>query len=175
MKLQPGDVFLTSNPMALSRAINWAQRIWNKDSKSKYSHAGILTDANGATFEAIWTVKSQNLFDAYEGDQVLIARHESMAHERFLEGFNPLYKEQNGKIYPFYRLIFHIIPPLAKLSIGKLVCSELVAKFLKNVGLMDYYNGCNPDNLHDVVRWHKGWKIIFEGILPAGKDEGQKA
>lgn len=151
--------------MALGRAIRKVQNLWAKDNKSTYSHAGIIINPDGTTYESLWHVKSQNLFEAYKGAKVLIARHDSMDMARFLKGYKLVRDEHDGDFYPFYRLIFHLVPPLAKLSIGRVVCSELVAKFLYSLKLFPYYNGCNPDNLHDHIKWARGWSIVFEGKI----------
>ena len=137
--LRPGDIFLTSNPMALQKAINWVQKVWSKDHKSKYGHAGIITDPSGTTFEALWHVESKNVWDKYGDQRLLIARHACMNTKTFFKGFDRVCTDHNGKFYPFYRLLFHAVPPLAKLSVGNVVCSELAAKFLYTVEMMPYY------------------------------------
>jgi len=165
IKINPGDIFLTKNPMWLGKAINAMQRVWSKDSRSMYSHAGILINDTGRTYESLWTVKSQPLFKAYAGKEILIARHQDMIPGLFMKSFAHIKKCHDGSFYPFYRLIFHLIPPLAKLSLGNVVCSELVALFLQQAGIMDYHNGATPDNIHDMVKKHRGWEIVFEGKI----------
>ena len=182
IKLQPGDLFLTRNPQALGRGINAVQTWWSKDGKSTYSHAGIILDSKGTTFEALWTIKKQNLFEAYAGEKVCIARWEGMTDEIAKQALDELMKEQEGKIYPAWRLLFQVIPPIAKYTSwgGRfLVCSEEDSKFLYIVHLQNGYTdlygykwprhshfcGTNPDMLAD--EWHrwKGYQIVFEGIL----------
>ena len=164
-QVQQGDIFLTANPMWLGRAINSAQRFWSKDSHSIYSHAGIMITGTGRTYEALWTVKSQNLFTAYKGKQALIARHIDMSPARFLYSLKYIRNCHDKDWYPFYRLFFHLLPPLAKMATGSVVCSELVALFLEKSGIMNWHNGCNPDDLHDRIKNHRGWVTIFEGRL----------
>ena len=164
MIYQSGDVFLTANSRALNGIINFFQKLWSKDGKSKYAHAGIIVDPDGTTFESLWKVQQRNLNKACKGKKVLVARHENMK-DLFLPAYQKIYDQYNKDHYPIYRLLFHMVPPLAKLSTNKVVCSELVAKFLMHCDLMDYYNGCNPDDLHDYLRVAKGWNIIFEGKL----------
>ncbi|MDY7000956.1 MAG: hypothetical protein SVS15_04140 [Thermodesulfobacteriota bacterium] len=161
----PGSIFLTRNPMALSRGINAVQRVWSKDHKSKYSHAGILIDEFGTTFESLWTVKSQNLFKAYAGCQVLIAHNDLITERVFRKAYEFVHAAHHKDFYPFYRLIFHIIPPLAKLSAGNVVCSELAAKYLWQAEVLNFYNGCNPNDLHHMVCFHGHWIVDFEGML----------
>ena len=164
--LKRGDIFLTSNPMALSKAIRFFTKLRSKDNKCVFSHAGIIIKPNGTTYESLWHVKSQNLFEAYAGENVLIARHECMTNAAFNKAFYYLDKKHRNDFYPFYRLIFHMSPTLAKINTGSVVCSELVAKFLYYLELMAYYNGCTPDDLHDFVCWAYGWTILYNGKLP---------
>jgi hypothetical protein len=166
LALLPGDIFLTRNPMWLGRTINAVQAFWAADNRSEYSHAGIILNKNGKTFEALWTVRSQNLQTGYASMRVLIGRHELMNVGRFVRGMSRI-SGLEGKWYPFHRLFFHLFPPAAKyVSTGSfLVCSELTGKFLWGAGLVDFYKGKNPDHLADMVRRHKGWQIVFEGDL----------
>lgn len=173
--LKAGDIFLTRNPMWLGRAINTVQAFWASDNKSEYSHAGIILDRKGTTLEALWTVRSQNIYEAYDGTKVLIGRHEQMNPERFERGFKAVSGHQ-GQRYPFHRLAFHLLPPLAKyISSGRfLVCSEHAGKFFWGAGLIGFYKGRNPDHLADMVRRWKAWEIVYEELIgvpaaPAGQ------
>lgn len=165
-KLQPGDTFLTPNSKWLQPIIIPVQKFWSKDNKAKYGHAGIITDTAGDTYEALWRVKSRNIWKEYAGKSVLIARHDDMTHNTANIALGRLKKEHDKDFYPIYRFCFFMFPPLAKIKSEKLVCSELCAKFLWLCGLIDYYHGCSPDDLHDIFKAHRKWKIIFEGKLP---------
>ncbi len=170
LKLRPGDLFLTRNPMALGRVITAIERWRARDDQAAYSHAGILLDGRGTTFESLWTVKSRHLFDAYAGRRILIARYSRMTRARFKEAFRKI-ENLRGAWYPFLRL------PLMAIGLGKLihwkpvVCSELVAKFLHNAlkadGIFDFehYHGWTPDDLHDVFRNWRTFQTVFEGEL----------
>ena len=163
--LKPGDIFLSRNPMALGRAINAVQLFWSADNKSKYSHAGIILNSAGRTLEALWTVKEQDFYKAYAGQEVLVGRWHFMDWERFDAGMKFI-DGRIGKPYPFHRLLFFMLPPLAKyLSVGPLVCSELTAKFLVGADALEYYKGRNPDDLADIVVHRKRWTTVFEGTL----------
>lgn len=166
IKLHPGDIFCSKNPMWLGAIINGSQKLWSKDNKSTYSHAGIIYGVAGTTREALWTVQSQNLFEAYAGDKVLIGRHEDMDGEAFEKGARFTQKHYK-QWYPFWRLLFHIIPPVSKyLGFGRLVCSELVAKFIHGSGVQYmYWRGKNPDDIADMIHKWKGWQTVFEGII----------
>ena len=173
-ELKPGDIFCTRNPMWLGRAINAAQKFWSADNASEYSHAGIIIDTEGTTFEALWTVKSRNIFRDCADDQILIGRHRLMDHDAFQQGLAAVMDYQ-GHWYPFHRLFLHLFPPAAKyISAGSryLVCSELTAKFLYHAGpgLVDFYRGKNPDHIADMIRRWKGWSVVYEGVLSAEPD-----
>lgn len=185
IRLHPGDFFSTANPMALGRAINAVQSIISYDGKSFYSHSGIITNAKGDTFEALWKLERGNL-SRYEGKRIVIARWEGMTQPIFDAVFQKLYEEHNGQWYPGWRLFLQPIPPLARLLSYKgkyVVCSELTAKFLYYCHAFLYpdhdceneycwprnkwFTGMTPDVLCD--EWHRwqGYKILFEGILEA--------
>jgi len=165
--LKQGDIALTTNPMALGRAINAVQRYRSKDNKSQYSHALLITGPR-STYEALWTVKHQDFFNAYNGDRVLIARHDEMNLIRFVRGYKKVIS-RSGQIYPVHRFLFFLIhPPFLKYIPGPLTCGELVTEFLSASGVTDLYpRGITPDDLHDMVRKTKGWNITWEGVLNA--------
>ena len=165
--LRPGDIFLSRNPMMLGRLINWVQAFTSKDNQSEYSHAGVIIDYKATTFEALWTNRCQNFFEAYKDKQVLIARHQDMDSKRAIDGWNGV-KHHEGKIYAGHRLLFFLLcPPLAKyFSLGMAVCSELTMKFLCKAGLSTCWRGFNPDDVHDMVTNWKKYAVIYEGILP---------
>ena len=166
-ELKQGDIFATRNPMALGRFINFFQKLWSKDNKSKYSHAGIVTDGlRGITFESLTRITYGNL-DKYRGKEIIIARYTNMTPERYLMGWASI-KHLNRKIYPYHRLPLYLIPFMAKYVhiTNRPVCSELVAMFLYHAGLRKskYYFGINPDDLVDRWKIHKNIDIIYEGL-----------
>ena len=165
--LNAGDIFLTANPMWMGRLINWVQTFNSKDNQSKYSHAGIILNNQGRTFEALWTNKQQNLFKVYQGKQILIARNNKMQSDRFTFGWNGI-KHHEGKLYAGHRLFFFLVcPPLAKyFCLGFGVCSELTMKFLYRAGLTKAWKGWTPDDIDDMVHHYREYTIIFEGTCP---------
>jgi hypothetical protein len=168
ISLQSGDVFASRNPQGLGTAILLAEKMKSLDGEAFYTHTGIITDSIGTTFEALWTIKRQNLFDAYKGEQVIIARFIDMTPEAFERGFNAV-KAQEGRPYPFYRM-FLMLFGLGKLHIdGQEVCSEGTAKFLIYAGAIMICGknpyGMTPDNHVDEWRISKYFDVIFEGEL----------
>jgi len=166
IKLQYGDVFASSNHALDAKIIDFVEKIWSHDNEAYYNHTGIIINPDGTTLEALLTVRSQNIYRAYHGRKIIIARWKYMNHETFHLAFQGI-KREIGKLYPLWRLPLHIIPPLAKyLGFGHMVCSELVAKFLYLAGARySQYQGTNPDTLVDEWRYWRSYEIIFEGVL----------
>jgi len=166
VKLEKGDFFCSKNPMALGKIINAVQWFWSTDNESRYTHAGIIVAEDGTTLESLWTVKNQNLWEAYAGERVIIGRYEKMTPEIFEKGMQAI-AEHKGKIYPVLRLLLFGIPPVAKfLYIGLVVCSELTAKFLCSMGALNYWKGKMPDNIHDAMKYRRGFKVVAELEIP---------
>jgi len=164
IELKRGDIFCTRNPMWLGRMINAVQTFWAADNHSEYSHAGIITDPDGTTFESLWTIR-HNHIDKYEGAQVLIGRHMCINSAMFEHGWERIRGHQ-GQIYPFHRLLLHIIPPVAKyVATGRFpVCSELVCKFLWEITLVRTWAGKNPDHVADMIKLYRGFEVVYEGM-----------
>lgn len=164
VELLPGDIFCTENPMWLGRAINSVQRFQDIENDSRYSHAGIITGQDGTTFEALWTVKRSTLKN-YIGKRIIIGRHANMTKLIFQQAYVEILKHE-GQWYPFHRLVFFLIPPLAKYIhvLNRPVCSELAAKFLVHAGIFKTWAGKNPNYLADIMTWWRSWKIIYEGV-----------
>ena len=173
--LKQGDVFCSENTAFFSKMINIMQKINSKDNCSVYSHAGIITSFDGATFEALSTIRADHL-KRRKGQKVLIARPIAKsitggaitALDKKL-AITEIVSQYNGKRYPWWRIILHAIPFAAKYvsAHGRfLVCSELVAKYLYLINARHHhYTGTDPDDLADEwIRW-KNFEIIFEGVL----------
>lgn len=167
IELKPGDVFCTRNPMWMGRAINTIQKFISVDGKSEYSHAGLILDRFGTTFEALWTNHKQNLFKAYAGKEIIIGRHKEMTYAAFLNGWEGI-KKYEGKLYAGHRLLFFLLcPPLAKyFSLGLGVCSELTAKHWYKAGVIAFWKGVYPDYLSDMIRNWREIEVVYEGFCP---------
>lgn len=151
----------------LSKAILKAQALHAEDGAARYSHTGIILGSNGATLEALSTIRSENLFEYYQGCSVIIGRHEGMTDERFVEGISAI-EDQIGKPYPWYRLFAHLFPAIAIHfnASDRLTCAALASKFFWGCELLSYYEGMNPDKVADMIRDHKRWLTVYEGRLP---------
>lgn len=184
LELKPGDIFCSRNPMWLGRAICAVEKWKSKDNHAEYSHAGVILDEQGTTFEAVWTNRRGNLFRDYAGQKILIGRHERMDQKAFQMGWNGV-KKYEGQWYAGWRLLLHALP-FGKLGSGDFaVCSELAMKFLSKSGVMVdlsnkeevarfirtgesiYWKGWNPDDVADMIKNFRLWTPISEGDLPA--------
>jgi hypothetical protein len=170
--LCPGDEFATRNSTALGEMILIRQKIGAADDAADYGHTGIITDAAGSTLEALWTVKSQNVWDAYRDERILIVRNINMTSEVYAAGLAKI-KRHIGQWYPFHRLILHLLGVAKWIHWDRIVCSELTAKFEvgcaeflgedKTSGFMRNYYGVNPDDLVDRWKISRYYTTVFEG------------
>jgi len=166
VKLKRGDIFTSTNPMALGRAIMAVEKLWSKDNDADYSHAGIITETEGITLESLWRIKAGHI-DDYKGDRVLIGRWSGMTNDAFWKGMDAV-SDNIGRIYPFWRLPLFIIPFAAKYarSTKDTVCSELVAEFMRGAGYpaVSCISGQNPDDIAEIIEHYKDMEIIYEGV-----------
>lgn len=168
MQLQPGDIFASSNPQMLGRLIGWIQKIQSHDNHAEYGHTGIIVKADGTTVEALWSISSQNLFEAYKGQKVVIARWTGMTPESYQKGFDAI-KGHIGSTYPYYRLLLHALGISKIIHFKTPVCSELTQKFLINAGATTIsgktFWGLTPDDLVDEWRVSRYFQLIYEGTI----------
>jgi|PlaIllAssembly_1097288.scaffolds.fasta_scaffold26503_4 hypothetical protein len=172
-KFKHGDIFLSSNPMLLGKMINAVSTLYSVDRKSCFSHAGFFVKDDATILEATYTVTESNFLEKYEHDNVLVGRHLEMNDSRFNDGMEKI-KEHIGQWYPFHRLFLHVFNLAQYVHWNKVVCSELVSKFLFGAGLRDYkYYGVTPDHLCDEIerslnkeRTGPQYEIVFSGLIP---------
>ncbi len=168
LKLKPGDLFGSTNPMALGRGINAVQWFYSTDGEAKYSHSGMIISEEGDTYEARWFIREYHLRD-YVGKPVIIARYKTLSVKEFARALLRIKIRHHNQFYPVWRIPLHVLGPMAKWLSWKgefVVCSELVAELEYFLGLRHYqYMGATPDRLADEWRWWQGWKIKGEGIL----------
>jgi hypothetical protein len=161
--LQPGDIFCTHSSGKLGSAINFIQKFHAVDNESIFSHAGIITDGQGGTFESSWTIRRCSL-EKYFGKPILIGRHKHMT-EQLAKIALRLMADYEGRIYPVHRLFFHLAPPVAKhITTGRyLVCSELVSTFLYFCRVHKFWKGITPDHIADMISNYNTYDIIYSG------------
>jgi hypothetical protein len=164
-RLHPGDIFCTFSSGKLSSVINAVQKFHATDNEASYSHAGIITDSNGGTFESLWTIRRSSL-DKYIDKPILIGRHKSM-NKQLAETALRLMSDYEGQKYPVHRLFYYLCPPIAKyLSTGQyLVCSELVSTFLFICRAQTYWKGVTPDHIADMIQNYESYDVVYSGRL----------
>ena len=169
INLQQGDIFATQNPQSLGKIITLFEAARDESGKAEYSHAGIILDDKGTTFEAVWHIEKQNLLTDYKGSKVIIARWTGMNQLTFDKGWNSVRSEE-GMTYPYYRLFLHMLGLARWIHLGSdTVCSELAEKFLINAGAImiagKNWWGLTPQELVDEWRISKYFEVIFEGVI----------
>lgn len=170
-----GDIFLSENPMFLGKGINFVSSMYSVDRKSEYSHAGFFVDPS-TILEASYTVSFSDFIIKYEDKGVLVGRHNEMTNDRYIKGLSKI-EEHIGQIYPFHRLFLHFFNLAQFIHWDRMVCSELVAKFLFGADLRTYkYYGTTPDHLCDEIncslnksRTGPQYDVIFKGRIPINK------
>lgn len=164
--VQEGDIFLVEANPLMSPLTNFIQRWWSKDDTSTFGHSGIIVDEEGNTFESRWKVGSNNLFEHYKGKNVLIARILNFDDQRFFSVMESL-EQHRGEWFPASRMVLHAFRLAKIFHWHKLVCSELVAKYLFLMGVRHHhYFGTNVDDLEEELRYWKCYLIIYDGKLP---------
>lgn len=158
-----GDIFLSSIPSVLAHPIKTAQKAWT-NSNVYMTHGGVLVNYN-TTFEALWTYKHQDFFQAYGGTTVFIARPKYADSKTVDRGINYIESLKKGKVYPVLKLVSHVLPPLTKLFPKQMVCTELAACYGVQIEALPFYNGMSPDKLHNILCNHWAWDIIYWGEL----------
>lgn len=166
--LKTGDFFVVKHGGFTPDGIVWFSKLMSKDNDASYCHAGIITDDDGGTFEALWPrYTRQNFYAAYNGYEVLVGRHIDMTPERFSIGFQAVQKWE-GKLYPFLRFGVFMLPYLAKyIHTGRPVCSECNWLIAETAGLKDmtYPWGRTPDDMADAINRWDVMDVIYNGIL----------
>lgn len=163
----PGDGFLLHSGGVFQEINNAVQNLRSRDGKVVYSHAGFFTSCKGDTFEARLRIGQYDIKD-FIGDKVFFYRHSCMNDNTFYKHYNKIKAKSDGKMYPIYRLAFHLFPFTARWApFDRGVCSEKVAQLYHMCEFMQYWKGVTPDDLHDMVcdPWASQWSIIYEGRL----------
>jgi len=163
--IRPGDGFLIYNGSFFQKLVNAFQLLVSRDGEAVYSHAGYFTSYSGTTFEARVKIGHYDIKD-FLGCKVLFFRHKCMNDRTFYKHYDYLKNKSEGRIYPFYRLAFHLLPFTARWApFDRGVCSEKVAQLYYLSEFMSYWKGIKPDYIHDMVcdPWASQWSIIYEG------------
>jgi hypothetical protein len=176
--LKAGDIFAVAPPEGqgnfASNAIVGITTKYEVDGKARASHAGIVIDERGTTFEAIQPrYCMQNIWNAYSGCRLIIGRHIDMSPERFQIGWDAV-RVLQGMSYPEWRLLLFARAVWAARRFHQVreVCSENVFHFLSAAGCrknlcddpIDFWWGVYPAYIEDAIRdWHT-FEIIYDSF-----------
>lgn len=170
--LCPGDEFATRDSAALGGLIRLVISAKSADNEATYNHTGIILDPQGTTLESLWTVKRQNIWEAYRGERVLIVRNANMSPGVFTAGYAKI-EPHIGQWYPAHRLVLHFLGLAKFMHWSRVVCSELTAKFEagcaeaiphREAGFLRNWYGVNPDHLTDRWRISRFYQTVYEEI-----------
>lgn len=174
--LLPGDVACVQGTGILFRAIRLIQYIHSRDNESTYGHSFVVLDGSGDLLDTRWRVGRTHI-SRYAGQRMIIARPlgallhngamEPISESARMLGLTAIEVACSGKWYPVHRLLFHLIPPVAKfIHAGPWqVCSERVAGYLRTIGARPLpIGGTTPDMLADEWRRWRNFQIIYEGV-----------
>jgi hypothetical protein len=161
----PGDGFLVCRGGIFQKIVNIFQWLRSRDGRVKFPHAGFFVSSEGDTFEARLRIGEYNIKD-YIGCDVLFFRHECMNEKTFSKHYNTIKSRSMNKVYPIYRLLFHLLPFTARWApFDRAVCSEETSFLYFLCEFLHYWKGNTPDDLHDIVcdPWADHWLITYNG------------
>lgn len=167
---KPGDIFFVGGGGWLNDTINFFQARFSQDGVTRYSHTGVVTTPQGDTFETTsWRTGYQNMADTYAGSDIAILRWSSMTDEKASAGYRAV-MDQKGRIYPYWRLLMHIVRLHGVVHFRSMECSVLVAHFLKRTGFSLKESNLwlyDVEKLHDELlsNPNNGWQTVFTGSL----------
>lgn len=148
--IRPGDIFVTWAPHILNKAISIVQAYSSLDGKGDFGHAGFFVNSEGISFEALWNIGEKDFFVKHHGEFAIIARHDYIFRNNFIKAYNKIKEKHDGKMYPVYRLLFHISPVLSRfMPFDNGVCSEITGELLYEMEIWNWYKGAKPDHVHD--------------------------
>lgn len=160
-KLRPGDLFCSSLGQVLGFLINVVQQHRSSDNEATFSHAGIVETSEGGIIEACWHVERSNLFEKYTSGDLLVARYVEMDSTHFQAGMDKIRKHL-GQLYPVHRFLLYLLGVAKYIHWDRIVCSELVSKFLVGAGARHNWYGVMPDDLADEFRNYRIYEVIYD-------------
>jgi len=176
--LRAGDIFTVAPPKGQSNfssdAIVGITTKYEVDGVAQASHAGIIIDNNGTTFEAVEPrYTHQNIWRAYGDCRLLIGRHIDMTPEKALIGYNAV-KHLEGMSYPEWRLLLFLKAPwlARKIHFTREVCSENVFHAWAAAGMrrnlcgrmLDFWWGVYPAYTEDAIRDWDTIDVIYDSF-----------
>lgn len=149
----------------------WFQALRAKDKRSDWSHTGFFLDGLNVFETTPGKTMARDFARNYAGSDILILRWIGMTPEAHYRGMAAVL-DQNGKMYPYGRLLAHAggFPGQAQSDAKE--CSWLTASYLKGAG---FPLGSDPirydsDRLPDELLSHVtsgGVQVVFQGGMRA--------
>lgn len=166
---QPGDVIFVRGDGWLDRTIMRVQARKAKDGKSEWSHCMMMADSRDVFTTTSKRTGRVGLALDFAGSDILIARWIGMTPEAHARGLAAV-AHQEGKMYPYGRLLCHLFGIERHGKADAMECSQLTATYLKAAGfpLGDAPISYDSDRLPDEVLSHVssgGVQVVFEGSM----------
>lgn len=173
IELEAGDIFFSASDSCWGKAIRAIEKLWAKDGKAEFNHAGVITNRQGCTFEALNSGIKYSHLDKRNGQPMFIARPIYKRRSRIEipdlkkhEEIARIVARYNKKHYPWYRMPLHLFPPSTQLRLfGVLECSGVVADYLHGIGARHAQLGVNPDTLADEAQDWGNYQPVFKGVM----------
>lgn len=168
---QPGDVIFVRGDGWLDRTIMRVQARKAKDGESHWSHCMFMADARDVFTTTSRRTGRVGLALDFAGSDILIVRWIGMTPEAHARGMDAV-APQEGKMYPYGRLLCHLVGIERYGRADAMECSQLTATYLQAAGfpLGDVPISYDSDRLPDEVLSHVssgGVRVVFEGSMRA--------
>lgn len=164
IELRPGDIFFVDGADVLGNVIELCQRPFGP--WARWSHVGVILGDDGWILETTsWRTALRSLPANYAGSRIKVLRWAPMTKAMAMRGLG-FVSGQQGRIYPYWRLLTHLLRVQAYLHGTSMECSVLTAAFLMASGfpLARTHWWYAPRSLHDEME-AQGCDTVFNGRL----------
>lgn len=162
--LRPGDIFVVDGGSWFDNVIEFCQNPFGN--WARWSHTGVILSEQGTILETTSRRTAlRSLPECYAGSKIKILRWPGMTPEAAMDALDAL-TPQIGRIYPYWRLLTHLLRVQAWLHGSAMDCSTLGAAFLRAAGfpLRKTPWWYAPRSLADEMQ-AAGCEIVFNGRL----------
>jgi hypothetical protein len=166
-----GDVIFVRGDGWLDRTIMRVQARKAKDGESRWSHCMMMADARDVFTTTTGRTGRVGLAMDFAGSEILIVRWIGMTPEAHARGMAAV-AHQEGKMYPYGRLLCHLFGIERYGKADAMECSQLTATYLQAAGfpLGNMPISYDSDRLPDEMLSHVpsgGVQVVFEGSMRA--------
>jgi len=166
-----GDIFFVRGDGWLDKAIMSVQARKAKDGKSEWSHSMVMANSRDVFTTTSRRTGFVDLAMDFAGSELLILRWVGMSPETHARGMAAI-AHQEGKLYPYGRLLCHLlgIERWGRTDVWE--CSQTTAIYLHETGfpLGDKPIAYDSDRLPDELLSHLpsgGVSVVFRGSMRA--------